>query len=243
MKKLIITAVILTMTFSVNAQSWWKNSKKVKGDGNVKTETRNTQDYDGVSVGGFFDVILVKGTEGKIKIEGESNLLEYIETEVKKGSLKIRVKKGYNLKTTRRLTVTVPVKDINRVSIGGSGNVTSDMLLKADNFKVSVAGSGNVSLKIDANSISSSVAGSGDVELSGEADSMKCSIAGSGDIKAYELKVNSLKASIAGSGSIRISVEDEIKATVAGSGSIYYKGNPSKKDIKSAGSGRIVNKN
>ncbi|MEQ6124891.1 head GIN domain-containing protein [Pseudotenacibaculum sp. MALMAid0570] len=242
MRKLIITAFILTITFSVDAQNWWGN-KKVRGNGNVTTVTRNTGSYDGVSVGGFFDVILVKGTEGKVKIEGEENLMEYIVTEVKKGTLKIKVEKGVNLKTTRRLTVTVPVKDIDHVSLGGSGNVKSETLLKAEDFGVSLGGSGNITLEVDATNVKSSIGGSGNIKLTGKADYMKSSIAGSGTIKAYELQVNSIKASIAGSGDIRISVKDEIKATVAGSGSIYYKGNPPKIDTKSVGSGSVRSRN
>lgn len=238
MKKLIITAIILTMTFSVNAQRW----KKIKGNGNIKTETRNTEEYDGVSIGGFFDVVLVKGKEGKIKIEGESNLMEYIITEVKKGALKIKVKKGYNLKTTKRFVVTVPVREIEKVALGGSGNITGDFLLKADDFSISLGGSGNITLKVDAETIGSSIGGSGDIKISGKANSMKSSIAGSGTIKASEFQVNSLKASIAGSGNIRIHVKDAIKATIAGSGSIYYKGNPDKVDTKSIGSGKVVNR-
>ena len=242
MKKLIITTLILTLTLSVNAQSWWKN-KKVKGNGEMKTETRKTDSYDGVSLGGFFDVILVKGKEGNVKVEAEENLMEYIITDVKRGTLQVKVKKGYNLKTSRRITVTVPVQEIEKVSLGGSGNVKGDLLLKADNFKVNIGGSGNIELNIDANTVSTSVAGSGDIELTGNADKITCSIAGSGTIKAYKLEVNSVKASIAGSGDIRITVKDEIKATVAGSGSIYYKGDPGVKDVKSVGSGRIVNRN
>ncbi|MFD2565934.1 head GIN domain-containing protein [Pseudotenacibaculum haliotis] len=242
MKKFILTAFILTITFSVDAQSWWGN-KKVRGNGNVTTITRSTGDYDGVSLGGFFDVILVRGTEGKIKIEGEENLMEYIVTEVSRGTLKVKVEKGINLKTTRRITVTVPVREIDHVSLGGSGNVRSEILLKAEDFKVSLGGSGNIELEVDATNVKSSIGGSGNIKLSGKADHMKGSIAGSGTIKAYELQVNSIKASIAGSGDIRVSVKDEIKATVAGSGSIYYKGNPPKIDTKSVGSGSVKSRN
>ncbi|MFY0629368.1 MAG: DUF2807 domain-containing protein [Flavobacteriaceae bacterium] len=242
MKKLFITAIVLTMTLSVNAQSWWGN-KKVKGNGNVTTITRSTGDYDGVSVGGFFDVILVKGKEGKVKIEGEKNLMEYIVTDVKKGNLQIKVKKGVNIRTTKRLTVTVPVKSIDQVSLGGSGNIKGDVLLKADDFGVNLGGSGNITLRVDATTVKSSIGGSGNIKLSGDAGSFKGSIAGSGTIKAYELEVNTVKATIAGSGDIRISVKDEIKATIAGSGSIYYKGNPPKVNTKSVGSGSVRKRN
>ena len=71
------------MTLSASAQSWWGKDKRVKGNGNITIETRKTSDYDGVSVGGFFDVILVKGKEGKIKIEGEEKAHQSALREIK----------------------------------------------------------------------------------------------------------------------------------------------------------------
>lgn len=243
MKKLIITSLVLFFALGTNAQNWWGNSKRVKGNGKTTSITRSVESYDGLVAGGSFDVILVKGKEGKITLEGEENLLPYILTEVKKGKLKITVEKGINLKTTKRMVITVPIKEINKVSLGGSGNIKSDFTLKGDEFDVSLGGSGNIHLKLDVNSIKSAIGGSGNIELSGKADSIKSSIAGSGSIKAYDLQVNSIKASIAGSGDVRISVKDEIKATVAGSGSVYYKGNPPKVKTTSVGSGSVISKN
>jgi hypothetical protein len=241
-KKLFLTSIILTIALSVNAQSWW-NSKKVKGNGNVVTQTRTTSDYDGISVGGSFDVILVKGKEGKITLKGEENILPYIETEIKGNNLKIQFKKNVNVKTTRRLTVTVTFQDIDKISLGGSGNVMSKDLIKASSLKVSIGGSGNIEAQVDAENLKAAVAGSGNIKLTGNADQLTCSIAGSGDVKAYGLQTDTTKASIAGSGSVRVSVKTKIKASIAGSGSVYYKGNPKYVDSKSAGSGSVVSKN
>ena len=242
MKKLLITSFVLLFTLSASAQ-WWGKGERIKGNGNLKTEKRKTTDYDGVSVGGSFDVLLVKGKEGNIKIEGEENILPYIITEVKNGNLEVKVKKGYNIKTTSKLVVTVPVKEIEKVSLGGSGNVKGSLTLKSENLKLSLAGSGNMDLDVDTKNLKTSVAGSGDIKVSGETDNMKCSIAGSGNIKGYELQANSVKASIAGSGNISASVKNEINASIAGSGNIYYKGNPPKVKSSTAGSGSIRSRN
>lgn len=242
MKKVILTALLLVFTFSMNAQSWWSN-KRVKGNGKVTTESRKVGNYDAVSLAGFFDVVLVRGKEGKVTIEGEENLMEYVLTEVSGGNLKIKVKKGVNLKTSRRLVVTVPVEDIEKVSLGGSGNIECDFTLKATDFDVNLGGSGNIELKVAAENLKLSIGGSGNIMLSGKADYMKAAIAGSGTIKAYDLEVNSLKASIAGSGNIRVTAKNEIKATVAGSGSVYYKGNPPKIKTTSVGSGTVRARN
>lgn len=242
-KKITFILFTLTISLTTNAQSWWGNSKKIKGNGNVVTVTRTTSDYDGIGVGGSFDVILVKGKEGKITIEGEENIIPYIETEVKGNTLKIKYRKNTNIRTTRKLTITVPYEDIDLVSLGGSGNITCKGTLKVNDLKTSLGGSGNITLKVDADEVTANIGGSGNIKLEGFSNQFTCSIAGSGSIKAYGLETDDLSATIAGSGSIRTTVKTKIKAKVVGSGSIYYKGNPKYIDTKSVGSGDVIDRN
>lgn len=242
-KKIILTILVLTVTVSVNAQDWWGSSKKIKGNGNLITVQRTTSDYDGVSVGGSFDVILVKGKESKITIKGEENIIPYIETEVNGNTLQIKYQKNINIRTTKRLTVTVTYKEINKVTLGGSGNITNKGIITSEDLTVALGGSGNISLTIDADEVRSKIGGSGNIKLSGNSNELDCAIAGSGSIKAYELSTNTINATIAGSGSIRTTVKTKIKAKVVGSGSIYYKGKPQYIDSKSVGSGDVIDKN
>jgi hypothetical protein len=242
-KKIILTTFILTLSISVNAQDWWGSSKKIKGNGNVITVNRMTSDYDGVNISGSFNVILVKGKEGKITIEGEENIIPYIETEVSRNTLQIKYQKNINIRTTKRLTVTVTYKDIDKVTLGGSGNITNKGIIKSRELTVALGGSGNITLTIDADEVYSKIGGSGNIKLSGSSNELNCAIAGSGSIKAYDLSTNTLHASIAGSGSIRTTVKTKIKAKVVGSGSIYYKGKPKYIDSKSVGSGDVIDKN
>lgn len=243
-KKILLTSLIISLTFAINAQDWWGNSKKIKGNGNVVTVNRSTSDYNEISVGGSFDVILVKGKEGKLKIEGEENIIPYIETEVSSGgTLKIKYKKNTNIRTTRRLTVTVPFKDIEGVSLGGSGKITSNTLIKTDRFSTNLGGSGDITLKVDADNVKASIGGSGNINLEGRSNEFTCSIAGSGSIRAYELKTDEINVKVAGSGSVKTTVKSKIKAKLVGSGSVYYKGNPTHIDSKSVGSGDIIDRN
>lgn len=230
------------LTFTVNAQNWFGN-KKIKGNGKVVTVTRTTSDYDGVSAGGSFDVILVKGKEGKITIKGEENIIPYIETEVSGNTLKIKYKRNTNIRTTKRLTVTVTFESIESVALGGSGNVSSKALIKATDFKVSLGGSGNITVKVDADNVKASIGGSGNINLEGRSNELTCSIAGSGSIRAYGLETDEVNATVAGSGSIKTTVKSKINAKLVGSGSIYYKGNPKNIKSKSVGSGDIIDRN
>jgi len=241
MNKSILLVVALLFASASHAQ-WW-GGKKIKGNGNVTTETRNTGDYDGIKCAGSMDYILVAGTEGKIKLEGESNLLEHIVTEIKGGNLIVKIEKGVNLSPSwnKTIKITIPFKDISNVSLAGSGDLWNEDKITASDLDVSLAGSGDVILNVEASSIDSSLSGSGDITLKGNTNNLSVKLAGSGDIHGFGLQSNHTIASIAGSGDIEIVSNKSLKARVSGSGDIEYKGNPDKEDTKVSGSGSISN--
>jgi len=237
MKKLITLVTVLTVSI-VSAQ--W-GQEKIKGNGNFTTKEITTSEYESVSVAGSFHVTLVKGNEGKISIKAEENIIAHIIVETKNGDLQIRTEKGYNLQPSKgkKIEITVPVEEVEKVNLAGSGDIVGDFTLKASNFKTSVAGSGDIKLTIDAQTITANVAGSGDIELKGKTDNFNGSVSGSGDIKAFDLLAQKSKVAVSGSGNIRTSCSEFIEAYVAGSGDIEYKGKPTKIDTKVAGSGKI----
>lgn len=235
MKKLFILVATLLVVVTTQAQ------KKIKGNGKMTTITRTTSDYDGVKCAGSFDYILVSGTEGKITIEGEKNLLEYIVTEVKDGNLIVKTEDRINLRTSynKTIKITIPFQDINSVSLAGSGDLWNEDKITSTNLKVALAGSGDLKLTVDASSIDASLAGSGDLTLKGNTNSLEASVAGSGDFHGFDLQTNHTIVSVAGSGDATVVSNESLKARVSGSGDIKYKGNPKTEDTKVAGSGKI----
>ncbi len=239
MKKTItLLAISLMFTNIINAQLW--GNEKVKGNGNVVTETRTTDEYDGIKCAGSMDFVLLSGDEGKIILEGDSNLLQYITTEVKDDNLIIKVKKGINMSyKNNAIKITIPFEDIDVVSLAGSGDLFSNDTIITDKLSVSLAGSGDVKLDIKTDFVKGAIAGSGDLTLEGNTNKLEAKVAGSGDFHGFGLEANETDVSVAGSGDAEVVCNKVLKARVAGSGDIVYKGNP-EKDTKVAGSGSIT---
>lgn len=233
MKKIILIAAVLLSTYGY--------AQKIKGNGNMKTITRTTGEYDGIKCSGSFDYILVSGTEGTITLEGEENLLEYIITEVKGNNLIVKQKDRVNLSPSlnKTIKITIPFKDISSVSLSGSGDLWNTQVISATNFEASLAGSGDVTLDIKATSIKSDLSGSGDLTLKGQTDSLEATVSGSGDFDASKLQSNHTDVSLTGSGDADVVSNKSLKARVTGSGDIEYKGNPEQEDTKVIGSGSI----
>ena len=235
MKRLTsVILVLLLTTFAANAQ--WK---KVKGNGKLTDEKRAVGNFDKVAVSGHYTVILQEGNEGDLVITAEENLMEYIVTEVKNGTLKVSSKKGYTVRSTKKIEVLVSYSDISGAYMSGSGRLTANNKVKASNFDMAVSGSGSIAIELDASEVDAKVSGSGSVKLAGNSDEMICSISGSGNINGYDMTVKKVTARISGSGSAKVNALEEIHATTSGSGSVRYTGNPPVIQAKSSGSGSV----
>jgi len=239
LKNTLVLVVTLSSFTLAQAQIW--GNKKIKGNGNVKTITRTTSDYDEIKCAGWMDFILVKGEEGKLKIEGESNLLEYIITEVEGHTLKIKTKNNMNLKPSfnKTITITIPFKDISYLSLSGSRDITSKDKIVANNFTSRVSGSGDIIIDVETNTIEGSVTGSGDITLKGKTKDLIARVTGSGDFHGYNLEAENVEAKVTGSGDVEIVCNGDLKARVTGSGDIEYRGTPKTEDTKVTGSGSI----
>lgn len=240
MKKTILVLATLLLGISTANAQWWKN-ERIKGNGEMTTQNRNVSNYEKVTLVGSMDVALISGKEGALKVEAESNLQEYITTEVNDGVLKISVKKGFSISPSgnREIKVIVPFEEIEGVSITGSGDIWSSDQIKSESFKSSLTGSGNLKLNLNVKDLKSTVTGSGNTELKGTAENFSCTVTGSGDVEAFNLRASKAEVTISGSGDVELTATEELKGRVSGSGDITYNGNPKKQDFKTAGSGSI----
>ncbi|GIQ61217.1 DUF2807 domain-containing protein [Flavobacterium collinsii] len=240
MKKSVQLLVCSALLLSSIANAQWSN-KKIKGNGNVVTETRTTSDYNAIKVSGFFDVDLVAGKEGKIIVKGEQNLLSAIKVEVEDNVLKVYTEKGVNLSPSlgKKIEVIVPFETISALTLSGSGDVQSKDPIKSDKFLAKLSGSGNFNLAVNSTDLELNLSGSGDVSLKGNTANFVTKLSGSGDIDAANLKSKNTDVTISGSGDIRVNCTESLTARVSGSGDIRYSGNPEKRDVKVSGSGSI----
>lgn len=239
MKTFISILALFIIGTNLNAQVF---TKKITGNGKYITENRSLSVYNKIDVAGSFEVKLVKGKEGAISINADENLMEYIETEIENNHLKIQPKKGYQLRSTKTIVITVSFETIDAISLAGSGNVSSADELNATDLNLNLAGSGEINLPVSTKNLTSHIAGSGNLKLSGNADVFRSEIAGSGNLEGDDLKAIISHVNIAGSGNVKIHAVSEIHANIAGSGNVIYSGNPTIEKSKSVGSGSIRKK-
>lgn len=238
MKKLLI-ALFALVSLSSFAQHW----ETIKGNGQIKTDTREVGNYTSLGSQGSMDVQIAYGNSNSVTVEADENLLPYIETIVENGKLTIRSKKSVNLKPTSKMLVRVSMTTINSLQLSGSGNIKgSGAFTSEGKTDIGVSGSGNLALDFDSfKDLDLSVSGSGNIDLkSSSTNSIDAKVSGSGNIDCSGISSKDVDAKLSGSGNIKVYANNSLDAKISGSGNIYYKGSVQNITSKVVGSGKVL---
>ena len=230
-------ALLLLLTISFSACTYL-GGKRIQGNGIVGTEQRQVGSFSGIEIKGGIDVFVSQDAAPSLKIEGDQNLLQYIEV-VKNGDVvQISTRRGYNLKPKTSLKVYASAPIFNKLLIMGGGDIKSQTKITSPtSINAQISGSGDIQLDVDAPVVNADISGSGDIILNGTTRDFKGSIRGSGDIKCFNLLSETSNVDIAGSGDAQVSASKQLIVDIKGAGDVKYKGTPSiNQSIKGSGS-------
>lgn len=166
-----------------------------------------------------------QGNTQKVELEGTRDALDRVDASVEGNKLVIRSKEkwfNWNWSDTDRITVYITVKEIDGLSVSGSGDMVVENRIRCNALKLSVSGSGSLKVETDAGDTEANVSGSGDMIVRGTLASFSSNISGSGKIE--------MNATISGIAAFEIS----------GSGKAVATGNASGVDADISGSGKVL---
>jgi hypothetical protein len=238
MKKILFAGLVLAAATYAFAGGW----QTVEGNGTLKKETRNASGYTAVSSGGAFDIEINYGTGSSITVEADENLLPYIETTVEGNELRLKTKKGYNLKTKNKMKVTLPLTTLTALKLSGSGNIRgTGEFSNSGTTEISISGSGDIHLGFGKfNALDVKISGSGNMKLKGkETSKISAQVSGSGNIDAYDVSADEVVAKVSGSGDVNVTAKSSVDASISGSGNVNYKGSAMNVQQKTQGSGKV----
>lgn len=211
-----VLAVILLSQAAL--ADWWPvRGDGERGSGNLITEERQVDDFTRIENSGSADIFVTVGEKKKVEVRIDDNLVDYIITEVQKGTLQIYSEESYSSRHGCVIEISVP--SLEEITASGSGDIEIEGL-KEDVFSYQQTGSGEF-------------VGQGKVEL------LSITLSGSGDVEARELTADDVSVKISGSGDANVYATKSLEARASGSGGITAEGEVVEAEIETTGSGDI----
>ena len=211
---LILLLTVFTLT----------SCNQTTGSGNIVTETRKTGGFDGISVGGGFEVEVKIGAVTSVLVEADDNIIKYIETKVSGNTLKISTEGLHSYNDVHmKVYVTAPAITIIKAS-ASADVIVEDILTGSNRLTFKASSSASIKAEVDAPEIETDASSSATITLTGKTKTHKTEASSSAEIKAFGLLSENTTAHASSSANIEVHASVNLDAKASSSGSVKYKG-------------------
>jgi Putative auto-transporter adhesin, head GIN domain len=241
MRKIFLLALLAGFVL-FTASCGYVGGKRVRGNGTFKSESRSVTAFQRLEVSGAADVVLKQDAALNVKVEGDENLLPYIEVENDGGTLRVRTRRNYNLQPRTKLVIYISSPDFKDIQVSGAGEIKSEgKLTSAGPFNFDLSGAGEIKLDVDAPKIAVDVSGAGNITMQGKTRDLDLEVSGAGNVHCYNLLSENTKLSISGAGDAEVYASVKLTGHVSGAGEINYKGGGTS-EVSTSGAGSVHKK-
>lgn len=193
----------------------------INGSGNVEERSIDVKNFKKVKLAGISSLQIDQTGEEMLRVEAEDNLFSYLKIEVRGDELYLGTEPRTVLHPKRSLNFFLKAKDLEGISLSGSGDIETGNLSVEKGLSVKISGSGKMELD-ETNAVDLSLKISGSGRISAEkikADAVEIGISGSGRIRLPAVDARTTHSRISGSGNIEIAgqaVDQELRITASG---------------------------
>lgn len=202
MKRLITIGFIFCSILLVTACG----KEKVKGSGNITTQTRTVNSFERINASGVMNLIVNADDSQSVTVKTDDNLQSYITMTVKNGTLTIAPKKDFELIPTKPIEITVSLPKLKSFT-------------SKDTVKTNVT-------DIHNKMFTAHCSGDSEAMLAGEVKKSSLTINENAQVDAQKLEVDEVNLDVSDSGKAMVTVKKKLTVKISGKGHVTYYGKP-----------------
>ncbi len=209
-----------------------------KGSGNITTKEYPLSGFDEIDVSGAFQIQIRQDSVFSVEVEGDDNLIDFIDAYMKGNTLIIDLKSGVRIRPSKKMILSVRAPVFKEIETSGACNVEAPAL-QASHLKLDMSGASEARIgQITAQKVEVDVSGATSVILSGTTNVLDIDASGASDVKCFGLAAQDVSVDISGAGDAEVNVSRNLKVEISGGASVKYQGSPVTihKQISGAGS-------
>ncbi len=226
----IITALIMSCTLS-----------GITGSKNVIKQNRKiTENFNSVKVSTGIDLYITQGSNKKVSVEADDNIIDLIITKVEGNVLKIYFEKNVRKAKSKKVYIVMP--QIVSLKATSGASIEGEKKIESENLELSASSGAEIQLKLQVTNLTCKSSSGAEVEISGNSLKFDANANSGAEIDAEDLKSVNVTAKASSGAEITIIAQKSIDASASSGGHIKYKGNPTEKNISKSSGGGISRK-
>jgi len=202
-----------------------------KGNGNVVTDSRKvTEDFTKVSASEGLMVYVTQADEFSIEVEADDNVIDFIDTEIRNGKLRIDCNRNIG-RATKNIYVSLP--KVTELSASSGSQLETKNTIKTSELEIDGSSGAILELEIVSNEIGIDASSGANLRISGTTDEAIIDVSSGGNINAKDLLTKNCNAAASSGGNVKVQVSRSLVADASSGGNISYSGDPSIETKKS----------
>ncbi|MFT6502512.1 MAG: hypothetical protein ACJASQ_002639 [Crocinitomicaceae bacterium] len=236
MKKSILLSALLAVILLMGSCK----KESVKPLGSITTETRSLTGFDALDVSDAIDVeVTFDPNVESVVVEANSNLHQYILTDVVSGRLKVRIKNNVRIKSGATIKIYVSTTFLDAVGISGASRVEFTNELITSFLDLDISGASTFQGGMTVTDFDADASGASDIEIWGSSNTSKMDLSGASKITDEDFVMNDLDIDLSGASRATLTVNGVINISASGASSLDYYGTGLIDNLESSGGSNI----
>jgi len=221
----ILLLIVMAITFSINAFAG-KQDRQVKN-------------FNKIEISGAFNVTLTQGSVEKLTIEASDDILSDIITEVKGGTLIIRLENNLRIPRGSDMNAELTFINLDGIDLSGAVKVTGTNPMKFSRLEIEGSGATEITLDLSATALDCDFSGASEIKLKGNAPLFEADLSGASNIEAAGFLTRSCVIECSGASNASVYATESLKVEGSGASNISYTGNPAKVETDLSGASKL----
>ncbi len=242
---LLLLAGVLSAQVEVNNSGFFDrfSSERVRGNGDLITQERDLDGFTAVKACCSFKVELSESPTFSVRVEAESNLQEFVVTELRGKTLQIKYSDKANFKSTRDITVYVSLPLLRGIDASSSSRITGMTPFAGDDLNLEVSSSAKIWVEFSGDRVDIDASSSGSVQVRGKTQRVSADASSASNIDADKLIAEDGVADVSSAASIKVHTTKSLRADASSAGSVHYSGKPGDVVSDTSSAGRVRSDN
>lgn len=201
-------------------------------------EDRRVDGFEGLSIANAIEATITQGDAAKVRVTADSeDTLKKVVTEVKDGTLKVRLDGSCFFRCEVKLAVVTP--RLSRLELSGASKAKVDGTF-GPRLELGASGASKASVRgLKAAAVKALASGASELELAGQTTALELDLSGASELAADKFTAQSVKAELSGASDAALRAEKSIEAELSGASSLAVRGKPAQRKVETSGASDV----
>lgn len=224
MKKLFYLFLVLPLMQSCIYKKNWDKTPP----GDLSEEVYELENFDEVTLGSAFQVVIVPSTKFRLTANGVERDLEDLNIRVINKTLKVSyVNRNWLSGLSRdRMDLLIEMPDLKMVDIGGTANVEIEDFTSFELLEAEVSGAAKLIVDVPMQEFKADISGASNIKLKQNVPFINSDLSGASRLQAFDTDAEEVYLQLSGASKANVSVSDYLSVSASGASTVNYRGTP-----------------